>query len=100
VPSGATWLCHRLAALRAGLPGSSASTPSLARQQRTLSLERRQAVGRTNVKVRNLKAVGVDMLPGSAGHADLTPHEVAVTSLVAQRLSDREAATELAALRR
>ena len=52
------------------------------------------------MKVRNLKAVGVDMLPGSAGHADLTPHEVAVTSLVAQRLSDRVAATELAALRR
>jgi DNA-binding CsgD family transcriptional regulator len=44
---------------------------------------------------RELKAGGLHMMRGTRGHADLTPQEEAVTSLVAQGLSNREVAAEL-----
>jgi DNA-binding CsgD family transcriptional regulator len=44
---------------------------------------------------RELKAGGLHMMRGARGHAELTPQEEAVTSLVAQGLSNREVAAEL-----
>jgi DNA-binding CsgD family transcriptional regulator len=44
---------------------------------------------------RELKAGGLHIPTGSRGHAELTPQEEAVTSLVAQGLSNREVAAEL-----
>jgi DNA-binding CsgD family transcriptional regulator len=44
---------------------------------------------------RELKAGGLHMQRAGRGHADLTPQEEAVTSLVAQGLSNREVAAEL-----
>jgi DNA-binding CsgD family transcriptional regulator len=44
---------------------------------------------------RELKAGGLHVPTGSRGHAELTPQEEAVTSLVAQGLSNREVAAEL-----
>lgn len=44
---------------------------------------------------RELKAGGVHTVRGPRGHAELTPQEDAVTSLVAQGLSNREVAAEL-----
>jgi DNA-binding CsgD family transcriptional regulator len=44
---------------------------------------------------RELKAGGVHVVRGPRGHAELTPQEDAVTSLVAQGLSNREVAAEL-----
>jgi DNA-binding CsgD family transcriptional regulator len=44
---------------------------------------------------RELKAGGLHQLRGTRGHAQLTPQEEAVTSLVAQGLSNREVAAEL-----
>lgn len=44
---------------------------------------------------RELKAGGLHMMRGTRGHAELTPQEEAVTSLVAQGLSNREVAAEL-----
>jgi DNA-binding CsgD family transcriptional regulator len=44
---------------------------------------------------RELKAGGLHMIRGARGHAELTPQEEAVTSLVAQGLSNREVAAEL-----
>jgi DNA-binding CsgD family transcriptional regulator len=44
---------------------------------------------------RELKAGGLHQLRGPRGHVDLTPQEEAVTSLVAQGLSNREVAAEL-----
>ncbi|WP_157575980.1 LuxR family transcriptional regulator [Mycobacterium sp. GA-2829] len=44
---------------------------------------------------RELKAGGVHVVRGPRGHTELTPQEDAVTSLVAQGLSNREVAAEL-----
>lgn len=44
---------------------------------------------------RELKAGGVHVVRGPRGHAELTPQEDAVTTLVAQGLSNREVAAEL-----
>jgi DNA-binding CsgD family transcriptional regulator len=44
---------------------------------------------------RELKAGGLHMMRGTRGHTELTPQEEAVTSLVAQGLSNREVAAEL-----
>ena len=44
---------------------------------------------------RELKAGGMNPLPGPRGHIELTPQEEAVTLLVAQGLSNREVAAEL-----
>jgi DNA-binding CsgD family transcriptional regulator len=44
---------------------------------------------------RELKAGGLHMMRGARGHTELTPQEEAVTSLVAQGLSNREVAAEL-----
>jgi DNA-binding CsgD family transcriptional regulator len=44
---------------------------------------------------RELKAGGVHIMRGTRGHTELTPQEEAVTSLVAQGLSNREVAAEL-----
>jgi len=44
---------------------------------------------------RELKAGGLHMVRGARGHTELTPQEEAVTSLVAQGLSNREVAAEL-----
>jgi DNA-binding CsgD family transcriptional regulator len=44
---------------------------------------------------RELKAGGLHIMRGARGHTQLTPQEEAVTSLVAQGLSNREVAAEL-----
>jgi len=46
-----------------------------------------------NAKV--IKAGGLHIMRGTRGHTELTPQEEAVTSLVAQGLSNREVAAEL-----